>query len=223
MAALSETQLLINEHLRRRLETAGCVRGRFAVNGPSAQFTLTGEKANGQSVLFWDFDDRAFNRLVGDYLDVHYSDGSARLTIDLEVATGRGTYARTTQTQQAAAARAEKQQEVANKKQQLRDRTAYGPALAEKVAITLSRGQTLGYSHRDYCGMGFDYYQGHFRYGEVWEYELKPLRSFARRPEFEAWLANQSDASLARTEEKDPFYWDNQTITRQRLEEFIQQ
>jgi hypothetical protein len=37
---------------------------------------------------------------------------------------------------------------------------------------------------------------------------------------FVGWLSTQSDASLGRLEEKDSWYWGNQTLTRERLERF---
>lgn len=95
-----------------------------------------------------------------------------------------------------------------------------GNELAEQVAIAL-QANWLAYGHRDYCGMGLDYQEGVYRYGEVWDGYLEEKIRFTDRDQFIHWLANQSDASLARLEDKDSFYWGNQTITRQRLKEFV--
>jgi hypothetical protein len=93
----------------------------------------------------------------------------------------------------------------------------FGLALAGKVAATLLN-YSLGYGHRDYCGMGLEYREGVYRYGELWDgYMMEPLLKWSSKEDFINWLAQQSDASLARLEAKDSFYWGNQTITRQRL------
>ncbi len=101
-----------------------------------------------------------------------------------------------------------------NKKQKPPDHAPYGLALAKQVAAALSAGRSLGgHGHRDYCGLGFDYQDGHFRHVAVWDVVVTQLLTFANRPEFEAWLAKQSEVSLARK--------DYPTITRRQLEEFV--
>lgn len=223
MATLADAQRPINEFLAARLRAAGCVRGRFAVDGSAARFSLTGERANGKPVFFWDFNDRLFNRLVADYLEAGYPAGSARLTVEVDVATGRSVWQLTTEAQQAAIVSAEQYQEIMTKKNHRRDHTPYGSELAGRVADRLAQGQALAFSHRDYCGMGLRYRAAHFSYGELYDGDFieEPRHSFASREGFVRWLARQSDQSLARVEEADPWYWDNQTITRQRLEDFI--
>jgi len=55
----------------------------------------------------------------------------------------------------------------------------------------------------------------------VWEGTLEPHQTWATRPDFEAWLAQQSDLSLALLELEEPSLWHNQTVTRARLLDFI--
>ena len=99
--------------------------------------------------------------------------------------------------------------------------TTYGMALAEKVADGL-KYNSIGYSHRDYCGMGLNYHDGTYNYGELWDgYMMKPSLQWSSTQSFVQWLAQQSDASCGRLEESDQFYWGNQTITRQRLMAFL--
>ena len=99
--------------------------------------------------------------------------------------------------------------------------TAYGMALAEKVADSLLHN-SMGYSHRDYCGMGLEYRDGTYYYGELWDgYMMKPTLQWTSKQSFIQWLAQQSDASCGRLEDSDPFYRGNQTITHQRLMGFV--
>jgi hypothetical protein len=224
MATLADVQRPINDLLVARLKAAGCVRGRFVVSGAAAQFSLSGQRADGKPMFFWEFDDRIFNRLVADYLEAGYPAGTASLTVEVDVATGRCTYQLTTENQQAALVSAEQDKEMQAKKNRRRSCTPYGPALAGQVAEALLRGLRLAHAHRDYCGMGLEYRNHQFYYGEVWDgyYVEEPKVTFATREAFVQWLAQQSDQSLSRVEETDPWYWDNQTITQQRLQEFVQ-
>lgn len=107
------------------------------------------------------------------------------------------------------------------------DTTPYGTALAECVAAKLERGKCVTDHHRDYCGMGLWFIQGHYCYDESWdgqppdlEFMLAPNtrggRVFAERAAFVEWLAAQSDHSLAGFE-KEGFFHQNSTITRKRL------
>jgi hypothetical protein len=223
MTTLADAQSPINDMLVARLKAAGCVRGRFTVSGAAARFGLSGERADGKPMFFWDFNDRLFNRLVADYLEAGYPPGTASLTVEVDVATGRCTYQLTTDTQQATIISAEQDKELRAKKNRQRSRTPYGSELAGQVAEALVRGQRLAHAHRDYCGMGLEYRNHEFYYGEVWDgyYVEAPKATLATREAFVQWLARQSDHSLSRVDEADPWYWDNQTITRARLEEFV--
>ncbi|WP_118950047.1 hypothetical protein [Taibaiella helva] len=102
------------------------------------------------------------------------------------------------------------------------DTASFGTALATAVAVKLRSGHYLGYGHRDYCGMGMDYSEDRYRYGEIWDGYLEPQLSFPGQQDFIAWLAAQSTASLARLDDED-FYQGNQVITRTRLEAFLTQ
>ncbi|MBO2009441.1 hypothetical protein [Hymenobacter negativus] len=98
---------------------------------------------------------------------------------------------------------------------------SFGPELAAQVAEALAQGRWFNYGHPAYCGMGFDVVEGQYRYGSVWEGGLEPERTFADRVGFVAWLAQQSDLSLALLEFEDPMLWNNQTVTRARLLELV--
>jgi hypothetical protein len=224
VATLADAQRPINDSLLARLRAAGCVRGCFAVSGAAAQFSLTGERADGKPMFFWDFNDRLFNRLMADYLEAGYPAGSAYLTVDVDAIGGRCTWQLTTTAQQAAADSAARQQEFIQKRNRRRDHTPYGTALAEQVADALTQGRAVAFSHRDYCGMGLRYRSQQFCYGELYDGDFieEPQACFATRAGFVQWLARQSDHSLSRVEEADSWYWYNQTITRERLENFLQ-
>jgi hypothetical protein len=109
----------------------------------------------------------------------------------------------------------------------------YGPGLASKVADLLQRGQAVVYGHQDYCGTGLRYIDGRFVYDEVWGGELacmrerppafdRALKVFPDRATFVAWLAQQCDQSLSGRDRTDPFFWNNQRITRTRLERAVE-
>lgn len=101
------------------------------------------------------------------------------------------------------------------------DTTPYGDALAEAVADALDRGVEVAYTHRDDCGMGLARRPEGYAYGPVYDGMLDPQRVFATRAAFVAWLAAQSDATLSGREDPLPFNWDNQRITRARLQAAI--
>jgi hypothetical protein len=109
----------------------------------------------------------------------------------------------------------------------------YGVGLANKVADLLERGQSVTYGHEDYCGAGLRYVSGQYVYDEVWNGELACMREqppaldralsvFADRPSFVAWLSKQCDQSLSGRDRPDPFFWNNQRITRTRLERAVE-
>ncbi|WP_118975371.1 hypothetical protein [Taibaiella koreensis] len=102
------------------------------------------------------------------------------------------------------------------------DTRPFGLILATAVAEKQRSGASLGYSHRDYCGMGMEYNEGVYCYGELWDGGLDRPMTFDKVEAFIAWLTAQSTASLARLED-DAFYQGNQVITRERLEDFLLQ
>ena len=112
------------------------------------------------------------------------------------------------------------------------DPTPYGPHLASRVAAYLEQGHGIGYGHRDYCGMGLEFTDGKFCYAELNDGRMNPpdelladtsglSRVFSDRAAFISWLAAQSDITLARLEDPSDFYHRNQTLTRDRFEEFL--
>jgi hypothetical protein len=109
----------------------------------------------------------------------------------------------------------------------------YGMGLANKVADLLERGQSIVYGHPDYCGTGLRHVDGRFVYDEVWSGELacfrhqppaydRALEVFGDRGAFVIWLSQQCDQSLSGRDRKDPYYWNNQRITRNRLERAVE-
>jgi hypothetical protein len=109
----------------------------------------------------------------------------------------------------------------------------YGAGLANKVADALERGQSVVYGHADYCGTGLRYVDGHYVYDDVWDGELACLRQqppsyeralavFPDRAGFVSWLAEQCDQSLSGRDRKDSLYWNNQRLTRTRLERAVE-
>lgn len=214
----------ISELLLAHLRGAGCVRGHFEATSPAPPYTLTGEDAAGQPVDFPDLAaDGLLPGLVRGYFETYYSAGYARLLIALDVGTGHFVCTLRTPAQEAAHARLDARLRAAGRKAPPRHRAAYGAAMAGQVADALRQGHALLPYHRDYCGMGLECSNGHYRYGEVWDGRyLEAQLIFSSREDFVSWLAGQSDKSLARLEETDPWYWHNQTLTRQRLQELIQ-
>lgn len=120
------------------------------------------------------------------------------------------------------------------------DQQTYGRELAGKAAEKLKRDPTKlnadGYyvgsgglylAHRDYCGTGLYFFEGKFTLGEVND-GMGPhpvLITFENQEEFTAWLANQSDQSMSLVVRNDrlPFNFNNQTITKIRLEYFLEE
>ncbi|MBC9797221.1 hypothetical protein [Sinomicrobium weinanense] len=116
----------------------------------------------------------------------------------------------------------------------------YGLELARKVAGKLKQHPTrlnengyyvggggLYHSHRDYCGIGLYFFEGKFTLGEVND-AMGPcpvLITFDEEEEFVEWLANQSDQSMSLMVRNDhlPFNFNNQTITKIRLEYFLEE
>ncbi len=100
------------------------------------------------------------------------------------------------------------------------DDTPYGEALATAVAkkLTENPGEFRGlyHAHRDYCGLGLFFIGGDFilaRLGIDGYGPDKTLVAFHERVDFITWLAQENDQHMALYGE----YFNNQTITRQRL------
>lgn len=101
------------------------------------------------------------------------------------------------------------------------DPAPYGAILAGQVADALDRGVTVAYAHREYCGMGLGRSDKGYVYGPVYDGLIVEEAVFKTRAALEAWLAQQSDATLSGRESPQPFDWDNQRLTRARLLEAI--
>jgi len=215
----------INENLRLQLEKYHCERGQLKYQAPS-MVSLNGIKADSKPILIWQTDAK-----LGYYLSLYVDKepNSGGVTINIDLKSDRFIYSTVT----IAAIKQEAQLQEENRKQdderrklELRKALAqqtekYGTALAEKVAGALLKN-TLGYSHRDYCGTGLEYNEGTYYYGELYDgYMMEPILKWSSQEDFIHWLAQQSDASLGRLEAKEPFYWGNQTITRQRLKALV--
>ncbi|NMO17232.1 hypothetical protein HPC49_22810 [Pyxidicoccus fallax] len=106
----------------------------------------------------------------------------------------------------------------------------YGRRLANKVADTLGRCHGICYDHIDYCGVGLfkrgkKFIYDHVYYG-VPEFEengapQEGIAVFQDRESFVDWLSRQSDESLSGRDQPDPFYFNNQRITRARLKDAV--
>lgn len=95
----------------------------------------------------------------------------------------------------------------------------FGKQLAIQIAELLKQGFDIYHSHRDYCGMGLWFENGSYCYGDVWDaYPQTLKRHFTSEEEFVYWLGEQSDLSLCGLEESDSWLYNNQRITRKRLE-----
>lgn len=218
MPALSAAQTALAEVLRQRLAAAGCQRGRFDVSEPGPYLSLSGEKADGKALFFWEFG-HAFHELVAAFLMEQYDEHTARLTIQIEVASAQVQCVRTPRLAPAPAAEALAL--PATPTPSSPDRTPYGLTLAAQVAARLDQGATLA-QPPDYCGRSLGRgAQGGYQYGEFWHGAFTPAQTFGTWAAFVAWLAAQSDYSLAEVATTDSASWDIPRITRQRLEDFV--
>jgi len=219
-ALQARINLLISEHLQKFHCSSGSLQYR-----PSS-VSLKGIKANGQSLLIWELP-RQLNILLSQWMENQEEGAGLTITISLPDDSFEYTVVSAASLQRAADA-AKQEQEDANRQYKIdlkhtlsQQTTPFGSVLAGKVADALERGESFLAMHPGYCGMGFDFREGVYYYGEVWEGWLHDKATrFDDRAAFADWLAQQSDASLARLEAADPFYWGNQTITRERLETF---
>lgn len=219
---------VLNDLIREKLETAGCRSGhlRAEVTG-TLLLTLKGTRIkDDKPILIWETG-YPLQKAVRDYME-EATPNMAILDIDIELSGNAFIYHHTSSAERNTLLLAEEQQrkedekqrQLNNKQQLAADTAPFGNALAEKVANALQR-RSLGYAHRDYCGMGLAYKDGRYCYGELWDgMMLLPAEAFTSKDAFISWLARQSNASFSRIQEKDPWVWGNQVITRTRLEEF---
>ncbi len=229
---MTSLQSPINTEIRLQLEKFHCTRGhlRYQTRDSATLLNFNGWRTDNQPVLIWQ------TPILGKMLDRYLQEqqqGShsiAGIVIEIDLSSSTFDYQPITtwdlQKETHVTEKANKEdaeRKIQTNRETLQQRTlTYGVALAEKVVAALRLSQ-LAYGHRDYCGTGLWSKDGIYYYGEVSDGYFdnnSSLRQFDDQKTFVAWLAVQSDASLARLEEKDPWYWGNQTITRQRLEEF---
>lgn len=223
MTSAEDLQQRINALIREQLNKYRCISG--SLHYRPASLSLKGVKADGKPILIWE-QPRQLNILLSKLME-NYEEG-AGLTI---AAHNNGFIYDivTAASLKQEADKAKQEQEEANRqykielKSRLSQQTAlFGSALASKVADTLEHSGDLTGTHQGYCGMGLKFHEGVYYYGEIWEGAMPGSSAcFDNRTSFTGWLAQQSDASMARLEEENPFYWGNQTITRQQLETFV--
>ena len=214
----------INQEIRAQLEKNHCVRGELRYQ-PLSSVSLKGIKEDDTPINIWQTNPR-LGYLLWLYVDLLPNDGGVIIMVNLP---DQFTYSSISNGVIEQDAKQIEQQRQAESLQAQREKLEalrlhtekYGMAFAEQVANGLLKGGSIGYNHRDYCGMGLEYQDGVFTYGEVHDgymtYHPNSKRSWSSKESFVEWLAEQSDASLARFEEKDSWYWGNQTIDRKRL------
>lgn len=109
---------------------------------------------------------------------------------------------------------------------------AFGEALATAVYNYLSHHKIIRYDHYGYCGTGFvlvkdEIFYTHFDEWDTYRdrQEYLPgtsytgiIKTFTSAQDFIHWLAEQTDETLSGKETADPWYTNNQRITKQRLE-----
>jgi hypothetical protein len=215
----------INDNLRLQLEKYHCMRGQLKYQAPS-MVSLTGIRADEKPVMIWQTEPR-LSYFLSLYVEQEPGSGGVMIAIDLKSNQYKYSSITTSAIKQEARVQHDlQQQDYEQRKQELRKYLSqqtdkYGMVLAERVADVLL-SNSLGYGHRDYCGMGLEYREGTYYYGELWDgYMGEPLLKWSSKQAFVSWLTIQSDASLARLEAKESFYWGNQTITRDRLKTLV--
>lgn len=117
----------------------------------------------------------------------------------------------------------------------MNSKTPYGESLADKVYDYLCLHSRIAYHHYGYCGVGLVKegetilythidewltYQEGVHYHPGGEY-LGIIQRFTSKASFIDWLAQQSDDTLSGKESGDPWYTDNQRLSRHRLEQLL--
>lgn len=225
MTSREELQPAIDLQLRVVLEKYNCVRGSIRFQAP-ALLSMNGIKTDGKPILIWPTD-KKLDSLVSKYVFQEPELGG--LIVQADLAMDQFVYKQVSKGrlyQEAQQVQRQREQEARNQQQNwrrlLESKTdVFGRQLAEQVAERLQT-RSFGFGHREYCGMGLEYRSGAYYYGGLWDGMMDDkVQVFSSKEEFVVWLADQSDASMARLDEIDAFYWGNQTVTRLRLQEFI--
>lgn len=225
-----EVTRALGEFLQRNRCVAGTLEMTRLVSRDSEEFTplLYGTGTRGQPETFFQFHQEPFAQLAEKLLQQHPGDGV--LTVKVDLTAGRSSVrlmgAPKVKSRQELERLEGELRQVESKLAYLRDVSPidepFGSDLAWRVARKLETGAALGYSHRDYCGMGLEKGEdGSFLYTSLWDgfRANKPERSFQDAEHFARWLAQQSDLSLSNY--GDDFAFLNQTLNRKRLEEFV--
>ena len=225
--AFTPTQIRLNEALTELFAASECWGGHLQVQPTPAEvlYSAQGHHQSGREINVYPITlplQALLQALLRQYAD-ETPGGIGFLTIVVNLRQPIFTYQSTSVAEEAQAEAAEEKAQ-AERDHAHRERlfqelspTPFGPALAAQVAATLAQGHELAYGHPAHCGTGLNFQNGHYRYGMVWEGTLEPHQTWATRPEFEAWLAAQSDLGLALLELPQPELWHNQTVTRARL------
>jgi hypothetical protein len=107
------------------------------------------------------------------------------------------------------------------------DRDTFGKELMISVADKLEKGFVMQYTHRDYCGHGLRFNNNKFELFVHDDYNIIIKMEWPSRDDFIDFFSVQSDYSLSGADkamkelhEKDPFFLNNQRITRKRLADF---
>ena len=228
-AAGEEIARMLGEFLQRNRCVEGTLELTRISKGETEQFDplLYATGANGQPESFFQFRFEPFVTLAEKLLQQHPGNGVLTVRVDLA--------ARTSSVMLRGAAEVKSLRELEKLEaatRQVDSRLAwfrhvspsdepFGPELASSVARRLKTGGVLGFSHRDYCGMGlFKDEDGSFVYTERWDgFGVREVRRFKDEEHLVRWLAQQSDLSLSNY--GDDFSFLNQTLDRKRLEEFV--
>ncbi|MBF9222078.1 hypothetical protein [Hymenobacter ruricola] len=229
--SFTPTQARLNDALTQLFTDSECWGGYFRMEATPGEvrYDARGHHQSGKDIVVYPFtlpQQALLQTLLRQYAD-ETPGGIGFLTIQVDLRRPLFAYHSTTVAEEAqgaaaeAAARAQHNQQHRKHLRQTLSPAPYGPALAAQVAEALAQGHWFNYGHPAYCGMGFDLVDGRFRYGRVWEGGLEPERVFVDKNDFTAWLAQQSDLSLALLESEDPLLWHNQTVTRARLLELV--
>jgi hypothetical protein len=221
------TQACLNEALAHLFSKSECWGGYLHMQPTPSEvlFGARGYHLSGQEINVYPIEP-PLQALLRQYAD-ESPGGIGFLTIQVNLRQSIFRYRHTTVAEEAqteaaeTAAQSQRDQQHRARLFQELSPAPFGPALAAQVAATLAQGHELAYGHPAHCGTGLNFYAGHYRYGMVWEGTLEPHQTWATRPEFEAWLAQQSDLSLALLELPQPKLWHNQTVTRARLLELV--
>lgn len=221
----------INQLLREKLESFGCITGRFECVIYDSAFLLSMygiKESTGKSIFFFEWKN-SFKKIVRSYFESSEPE-LASCIIQINLANNIFIYENVDVEhyklnllkEKERQEQEEKERKLNLKKMLASQTTEYGGNLAEKVANAFKPGIYICHVHRDYCGMGLGMNDKHeYVYGDVWDgWLLHDEKVFKTKAEFVDWLSQQSDASLANLD-KDPFAWGNQVITRKRLEEFL--